>query len=155
VTYTGVNQLSETSGADPVANQVLWVTSNAVYLDNMKLAVNGTGTPGVTYSTGTLIHEQVKATTNTNTVQTFEAKEIGTSGNSIPLATTMTNSAVSAATMGSGTLTDGRVICNTITFSAVATTGERVIDLGGINFTRGLLAVVGGTADLTIGYTIQ
>lgn len=44
------------------------------------------------------------------------------------------------------------VICNTMTLSAVATTGERVIELGGISFTTGLYVTIGGTADITVVY---
>lgn len=44
------------------------------------------------------------------------------------------------------------VICNTITFSAVATTGERFIPLFGAVFNTGLYATIGGTADITIVY---
>jgi len=46
----------------------------------------------------------------------------------------------------------GTVIVNTITFSAVATTGERFIPLFDAAFTTGLYVTIGGTADLTIVY---
>lgn len=152
-TYTAVLQLSEASGADPVADQILWVTSEAVFLDNIKSAINGTGLPGTDYSSTTSPNGDVVATTNTNTAQTFVARQLGTVGNSIATTETMANYAFGAATLGSGTGTTGRVLANTITFSAVATTGERVIDFGGISFDNGLLAVIGGTsADLTIAY---
>lgn len=39
-----------------------------------------------------------------------------------------------------------------MTFSVVATTGERVLDFGGEEFTNGLYATVGGTADLSISW---
>lgn len=152
VTYMAVVRLAESIGLPSVANQILWVTSEAVFLDNVKSAVNRTGTPGTDYSTATEIHPTVEATTNTNTVQTFVAKKIGTGGNSIVTTETMANYAFTGATMASGTLTDGRVLCNTITFSAVATTGERFIPFGKIDFVTGLLAVIGGTADITLVY---
>ena len=41
------------------------------------------------------------------------------------------------------------MISNTITFSAVATTGERFIPFYDAEFTNGLYATFGGTADLT------
>jgi hypothetical protein len=44
------------------------------------------------------------------------------------------------------------VICNTITFSAVATTGERWIPFFGLKFNTGCYATIGGTADLTFIY---
>jgi hypothetical protein len=62
----------------------------------------------------------------------------------------MANYSFTSTVMGSGTLTTGKVLFNTITFSAVATTGERYIELGDADFVNGLLAVVGGTADITL-----
>jgi hypothetical protein len=47
-------------------------------------------------------------------------------------------------TAGSGT-----VLCNTMTFAA----GERFVPLYSANFTTGLFATIGGTADITIVYT--
>lgn len=154
-TYTAVIELSETSGATAVADQVLWVTSEAVFLDNLKAAVNGSGVLGTDYSTGTTPHRQVVATTNTNTQQTFNARELGTAGNSIATTDTLANYAFTSTVMASGTGSTGRVLCDTITLSAVATTGERFIDFGGLEFEYGLLVVIGGTsANLTVGYTI-
>lgn len=150
VTYTGVLRLAESIGMTSVANQVLWVTSEAVFLDNIKSAVNGTGAPGTDYSTATYPHPTVFATTNTNTTQVFNARYIGSAGNSIATTETMANYSFTSTVMASGTLTTGKVLFNTITFSAVATTGERYIELGDADFVNGLLAVVGGTADLTL-----
>lgn len=149
-TYTAVIELSETLGATAVADQILWVTSEAVFLDNIKKAINASGTAGTDYSTGTTKHALVKATTNDNTSQVFEALVAGTSGNSIATTETMANYAFGGTTMASGTGGDGSVLFNTITFSAVATTGERFIDFGNVAFDRGLYAVVGGTADLSL-----
>lgn len=149
ITYTAVLELSETSGATAVAYQVLWVTSEAVFLDNIKLAVNASGTVGTNYSTGTYEHPQVYATTNTNTTQVFVSKTVGTSGNSIATTETLGNYSFTSTVMGSGAGQDGRLMHNTITFSAVATTGERCIDFGGEEFFNGLYATFGGTADLT------
>jgi len=149
-TYTAVLQLSETSGADPVADQILWVTSEAVFLDNVKKAINGTGTPATDYSSNTSVNGDVTATTNSDTAQVFVARKSGTGGNSIATTDTLANYAFGATALASGTLTEGQTLFNTITFSAVATTGERYIDLGDVAFTRGLLAIVGGTADVTV-----
>lgn len=152
-TYTAVLQLSEASGAAAIADQILWVTSEAVFLDNIKLAINGTGLAGTDYSTGTTPHGQVFATTNGATTQVFVARELGTAGNSIATTETMANYSFTSTVMASGTGTTGNVLFNTLTFSAVATTGERYIELGNVAFNRGLLAVVGGTsADLTLIY---
>ncbi len=152
ITYTAVLELSETSGATAVPYQVLWVMSEAVFLDNLKLAVNASGVAGTEYSTGTYEHPQVYATTNTNTTQVVVAKQTGLAGNSIATTETLGNYAWGATTLASGAGATGRVMYNTITFSAVATTGERVIDFGGAEFKNGLYVTIGGTADVTIGY---
>lgn len=149
-TYTAVLELDETLGATAVVDQILWVTSEAVFLDNIKKAINATGTAGTDYSTGTLVNESVTATTNTNTVQTFVSKLGGTVGNAYATTETMGNYAFTSTVMASGVGATNRVIVNTITFSAVATTGERFISLYDAEFVRGLYATVGGTADLTI-----
>ena len=119
-------------------------------MDNVKSAVNATGTPGTDYSASTIQHPTVVATTNTNTQQTFNARKIGTSGNSIATTETMANYSFTSTVMASGTLTDGRIMHNTITFAV----GERYIPIPTIGeaFTTGLLCVVGGTADITISY---
>lgn len=152
ITYTVVTELAEGLGLTAVPYEVLWVTSEAVFLDNLKLAINGNGVPGTEYGTGTLAHPDVKATTNANDSQVVEARLTGTGGNSIATTETLGNYAWGAATLASGTGGEGRVVCNTITFSAVATTGEREIDFGELAFDRGLYAVVGGVADLTFVY---
>lgn len=149
-TYTAVIELSETLGAAARADQILWVTSEAVFLDNVKLAINASGTAGTEYSTGTTKHAQVKATTNAATTQVFEALEAGTGGNSIVTTETLANYAFTSTVMASGVGSTGKVMFNTMTLSAVATTGERFIDLGNVAFDYGLYAVVGGTADITL-----
>lgn len=151
-TYTGVIELSETSGATAVADQVLWVTSEAVFLDNIKLAINATGIAGTNYSTGTTVNYDVSATTNTNTEQTIVARKAGTIGNAIATTETLGNYSWTSTVMASGTGATATPICNTITFSAVATTGEREIDFSDLSFDTGLYATIGGTADLTFVY---
>lgn len=154
ITYTAVLELSETSGATAVPYQVLWVTSEAVFLDNLKAAINCAGTAGTTYGTGTNIHPQVYATTNTNTTQVVVARNTGTAGNSIATTETLGNYAWGAATLASGTGATGKIIADTITFSAVATTGERVIDFGCAEVTNGIYMTIGGTANLTVAFEI-
>jgi len=151
-TYTGVIELSESLGADAVADQILWVTSEAVFLDNIKKAINASGVAGTDYSTGTTKHSQVKATTNANDSQVFEALEAGTGGNSIATTETMANYAFGGSTMSGGTGTAGRLLFNTMTL-ALLSASDRQIDLGSIDYTRGLYVVVGGTADLTFTYS--
>ncbi len=152
-TYTVTLELSETSGATAVADQILWVTSEAVFLDNFKKAINATGIAGTDYSTGTTENLQVMATTNTDTTQLIVSKTIGTGGNSIATTETMGNYSWTSTVMASGTGQNGRKIGGAITLSAVATTGERDIDLGELAFDNGLyVAVNSGSADLTVVY---
>lgn len=146
-TYTAVIELSETSGATAVADQILWVTSEAVFLDNVKKAVNQTGIAGTDYSTGTTQHPQVYATTNTNTEQTFVARDAGTAGNSIATTTTLGNYSFTSTVMASGTGSTSTPIGGTISLAV----GERKIDFGA-SYSRGLYITVGGTADLTLIY---
>jgi len=151
-TYTAVLELSETSGATAVADQILWTSSEAVFLDNIKKAINATGIAGTDYSTGTTVNADVYATTNDNTSQVIVARNAGTAGNAIATTETLGNYSWTSTVMANGTGATSTPICNTITFSAVATTGEREIDFGGAEFTRGLFATIGGTADLTLVY---
>lgn len=148
--YYFTTELSETvlgsSGA--VANEILWVTNDATALDNMKLAINGTGTEGTNYSTGTNANPDVIATTNGNTTQVIEARVWGTLGNSITTTETMTTTAWTSTTLTGGTA-GARLILNTYTFTA----GSGVVTFPEpINFVNGLFATVGGTLDATILY---
>lgn len=151
-TYTAVIELSETLGATAVADQILWVTSEAVFLDKIKLAINASGTAGTDYSTGTTANVDVTATTNTDTVQTFVARKGGTGGNSLTTTETMGNYAWTSTVMASGLGSTSTVLFNTITPIATAslTSLERMIDLGGVDFSRGLYVTVGGTLDATL-----
>jgi len=149
-TYTAVIELSETSGATAVANQILWVTSEAVFLDNIKKAINGSGVAGTDYSTGTTPHATVVATTNDNTTQVFRAREVGTGGNSIATTETLGNYSFTSTVMASGTGTNGRTICSTFT---PATGSSSIIFPSPIDFVNGLYATIGGTsADITVLY---
>jgi len=148
ITYTAVLTLAESIGLSAVANQILWVTSEAVFLDNIKKAVNATGIAGTDYSTGTTEHPTVVATTNTNTEQTFVAKKIGTGGNSIATTETLGNYSFAGTVMSGGTGTNGRIMHNTMTLGAA----ERFIPFYGEEFDTGLHITVGGTLDATVVY---
>lgn len=148
-TYTFVVELSESLGAAAIADQILWVTSEAVALDNMKLAINANGTAGTQYSTGTTINAQVRATTNANDSQVIEARVLGTAGNSIATTDTLANYAWGGTTMASGSGGTGRVIANTITLAAVTTVGDRFIPFYNCAFDNGLYCTIGGVADVT------
>lgn len=146
-TYTLVVELSETSGADAVVDQVLHGAAAANALDNLKLVINGTGVAGTNYSTGTTTHNQVYATTNTDTAQTVVAKKVGTGGNSIATTETLGNYAWGAATLASGTGKDG------ITLTGTITPAIGYHNLGNMNFDTGLYATIGGTAlNVTLFY---
>lgn len=107
-TYSFVKELSETSGASAVANQVLYGGSVAVALDNLKLAINGGATAGTEYSTGTTAHTLVTATTNTNSTQVIEYVTAGVIGNGeVALSDTLTDGAWGDTTLAGGV--DGTV----------------------------------------------
>lgn len=149
-TYTAVTELSETSGADAVADEVLWVTNEATFLDNLKKAINASGIAGTDYSTGTTINTQVKATTNTNTQQTVVSRKLGTGGNAIATTTNLANYSWTSTVLASGTGAEGKTIGGTITLAAVTTVGDRFIPFYDAEFLTGLYITIGGTADITL-----
>jgi hypothetical protein len=150
ITYTFVTELSETSGAAAIPYQVYYVTSVAVALDNLKSAINGTGTVGTTYSTGTVAHPLVKATTNANDSQVIEARTAGVQGNLIATTDEIDNHAWGATTMASGVGTNVKIMNSTITLAAVTTVGDRFIPFFDAEFTNGLYITIGGVADVTV-----
>jgi hypothetical protein len=88
----------------PTEGQVLIGANAAETLDNLKLAVNRTDpttNDGVKYKIAAA-HTTVEATTNTDTVQTLEARTAGTAGNSLGLAKSAATLTVSAATLLNG-----------------------------------------------------
>jgi len=142
-TYTFVTALSSPSVVDEVVLGTL-----AVSLDNLKSAINATAGAGTTYSTGTLVHEQVTATTNTDTEQTLEALSAGTYANLVATTETGANASFAATTLAGG-LDANTLLNNTMTFAS----GERNIELFEASFSTGLYATIGGTADITIIYS--
>lgn len=140
-TYTAVLELSETSGADAVVDQILWVTSEAVFLDNFKKAINQTGIAGTDYSTGTTQNTQVIATTNANDSQVINARLLGSAQNAIATTATLDNYAWGATTLASGTGAVGKVLLSTYTPAAGS-----AIDLENLEFENGLFVTVGGTS---------
>lgn len=147
--YYFTNQLSEdVPGVTAVANEILWVTNDATALDNMKSAINGSGTEGTNYSTGTDAHPTVTATTNAAAAQTIQAKVFGTLGNAITTTETGDNMAWGGATLSGGT-DAARLMLNTYSFA----TGSQVVSFPEpINYVNGLYVTVGGTADITLVY---
>lgn len=116
-TYSFVDVLSETNGAAAIANQVLFGANSAEALDNLKLAINGGATAGTNYSTGTVAHTQVTATTNSDTEQTVEAAQTGSSYNTVATTDTLSNGGWGAATLEGG---------NLMAFDAYIPAGETV-----------------------------
>ena len=151
--YTAVLELSETLNAAAVANEILWTLDEKTFLDNVKKAINASGTAGTDYSTGTTRNLDVVATTNTDTQQTIVSKKLGTIGNAITTTTTLGNYSWTGAVLASGTGATGRVVVGTITFPAV-TVGPLTWEFPEeISLDYGLYATVGGTsADITIQY---
>lgn len=147
--YTAVTGLAETYGLTAIPYQILWITSEAVFLDNIKLSINETGIEGTTYGTGTVEHPDVEATTNTNTAQTIVAKVAGTIGNSIATTETIANLAWGAATLENGAVeSSSRTLMNTYTPAS----GSSILSFPEpIAYTNGLFATVGGTS---IDYTV-
>ena len=147
--YIAVLELSETSGATAVVNQILWVTDEATFLDNIKKTINLTGIAGTDYSTGTTRNSQVEATTNGATTQVIQALNTGVAGNLIATTATLTNYAWGATTLASGTGATGKVMMNTYTFPS----GSSSIVIDEMEFTKGLSITIAGTsADLTFLY---
>ena len=147
IQYVAMSELSETIGYTAIPYEVKWVTNNATFLDNFKHAVNGTGTPGTDYSTGTEINTSVSATTNTATEQTVEALVGGESGNYISVSTGLANTLWSSNTLLGG-------VNSTITMFNSYTLGatEKYVDLHNVSFDKGLYIDVAGTLDYTLLY---
>ena len=131
-----------------VANEVLIGVSAAVSLDNLKSAINDSGTAGTEYGLGTVANVYVTATTNGATTQVVEAKRIGEYANVYATTETGANSAWGAATLASGA-EQNLLMMNTYS----AATGSQVISLPEpMVFNAGLYITVGGTIDYTVLY---
>ena len=83
----------------PTEGEVLIGISAAVALDNLKSAINHTGTPDTDYKCAA-VHPTVTATTNADTTQIVQAKTKGIAGNSIVFEEASTHLSVDAATLG-------------------------------------------------------
>lgn len=139
-TYMAVTELSETSGADSVANQILWETSEAVFLDNVKLAINRTNNSsqaGTKYSISTVAHPDVVAHTNTNTAQLFVARQPGTAINTKATTTTLANYAFGGTTFVDGVTTDAA----TVTIGGLSDDGITYTFVDALSETAGATAI--------------
>ena len=150
VTYTFVDALSETAGATAIPNQVLFGAATANALDNLALAIDKGSTEGTNYSTGTVAHPYVAASTNSDTEQAVIARNYDKASNSIAVSTTLTDGAWATATLTGG-LNPAPTICSTITLPAEAglTSLDRFIKMGNLDFSEGLYFTEGGTCDVT------
>lgn len=86
----------------PAAGEVLIGASDAIALDNLKSAINGTGTAGTDYAANTPVNPYVTATTNTDTTQVVEARDFSVTNASVATTETMANGSWGAATLASG-----------------------------------------------------
>ena len=100
-------------------------------LDNLMHAINHTGTPDTNYFCAAA-HPTVEATTNTDTVQTLQARTAGTAGNALTLTEVAATLTPSAAT-----LEDGRAIASSLYTVAVSKPGQLYQDATGIELTKG------------------
>lgn len=89
-----------------VEGEVLIGASAAAALDNLKAAVNHTGTPGTDY-TCEAAHPDIEATTNTDTTQVFVARVAGEAGDALASEESSDHLAFGDTTFGSGV--DGTV----------------------------------------------
>lgn len=113
---------SEVAGVANVLDQIKIQVSAAVTLDVLKDAINNTstvGTEGTDYSSGTRAHNQVTATTNTNTAQTVASRNAAFDNASILISATGSgNIAAGAANLASGVR--GVAAANTTTWAGSA-----------------------------------
>lgn len=93
-----------TGGVDTVPYEVKIGASAAATLDNIKSAVNATGTAGTHYSVGTEAHPTIEATTNADTTQIFSARTGGTAGNSLVMSENATHLSFDSVAGGGGTV---------------------------------------------------
>jgi hypothetical protein len=90
-----------------VANQVKIGASASATLDNLKAAINLTGTPGTDYGSNTVIHPTVYASTKTATTLLLFAKAEGTGGNSLASTEGSTHLSFGAGTFAGGNAATG------------------------------------------------
>ncbi len=126
-TYTFESTLS---GSTPDQVQID-STSAANTLANLADAINGTGTAGTNYSTGTTANTSVTATAGNSTLA-ITASQTGTAGNSV--ATTATWGTFGGSTLSGGTAGSGTAATGSLTVNSNATSGETVT-IGGTTYT--------------------
>lgn len=106
--YTQVDVLSETYGATAIPYQFLRGASEATMLDALKAAINADATQvGTLFSTGTVAHPYMIATTNADDSQVVVARTVGDAAftaiiNALPTTDTHTNLAWTSTTINGG-----------------------------------------------------
>jgi len=139
-TYTAVIELSETSGADSVANQILWETDEATFLDNVKLAINETddsSQKGTNYSSATVAHPDVVAHTNADDSQLFVARQPGIGINTKATTDTLANYAFGGTTFVNGVTTAAA----TVTIGGLLNDGKTYTFVTALSETAGATAI--------------
>lgn len=151
ITYTAKTALT---GAP---YEVLIGGSASVFLDNLKSAINNTGTAGTNYGTGTLAHPQMIATTKTATTLLIKARVSGTAANTIATTQAGTSHCTWAgATVNSGTPGTGPTATPLVNFSLSLNNNVQFEDafLSGSN-TPVAGGFVAGPLQITGSYTLQ
>lgn len=105
-------------GVANVLDEVLIGVDAATSLDNLKLAINNSATEGTQYSTGTKAHQQVTATTNTDTTQVVQARNSAFDNASIATTEAGAHTSWGASTLASGVR--GVTAANTTTYGGSA-----------------------------------
>lgn len=114
-----IDGITYTFRAVPVAPYDIDIgASAAASLDNLKSAINDSGTEGTTYGTGTEAHPTCTAEANADTTQEVTAKNFGAYGNNILVSTTVADGAWDAATLEGG----ADPVANEIVLTGVAAT---------------------------------
>lgn len=90
-----------------VAFEVLIGAAAADSLDNLKKAINDSGTEGTHYSTGTYAHPEVTAEANADTTQEVTARNFGTAPNNIPTVESSAHLAWDDTTLGGASAIPG------------------------------------------------
>ena len=120
ITYTFRTTLTNTSGAP---YEVLIGASAAAALDNLKKAINDSGTEGTHYGEGTDAHPTVTAEANADTTQEVTAKNFGTYANNFVTLETSAHLAWDDTTLGGASATPGvDAVPNEVLLTATAAT---------------------------------
>lgn len=157
VTIRGVTYTYKTALSSPtVGYEVLIGVSAAVALDNLKQAINQGDTAypsaatnegrGTNWSSGTVRHPYVTATTNTNTTQVVEAIDFGTAANLYAVAETSSHLSWGATTLAGGVanvldeIKIGSSAAETLDFLKDAINNTGVVGAEGVAYSTGTKA---------------